>query len=331
MASNATCGPSPPSSNDETLRSSAFGTNPSQREPYAEHGAVARRRRLLRPATAERPARRGRHADLVYLCGSAFEGFTPDPGSLAELHGDPRRCRPRRSCTTRSRSAGPASSRRRTERRSFYAARRMLLERADRFLAISTSSAREATEDFGLDPSTSPSSAAGSTIASRPADDPERTLDELRRRCPRPSARRTSLYVGGFQPQKNVEGLLTAYAGLDPDAPRGAPTRDRRERSGGAPAVSGNAGGASSGIADRVVFTGLVDDETLAAALPVRPAAGVPEPPRGIRAAGRRGDRVRHTGDLVEHVVAARGDRLGAVHLRPRPTPMRSPPRSPGC
>lgn len=238
----------------------AFGTNPSQRDPYEQHGAVATSRLLRRADAAALRAAAAEHTDLVYLCGSAFEGFRPIqdlwpnytvipgvPAAAIVYDTIPFR-RPHEFQATR-------------ERRSFYAARRMLLEQADRFLAISESSAREAIEDFGLDPASVAVIGCGVDERFVPTDDAERTMDELVGDLPSIGAPYV-LYVGGFQPQKNVEGLLTAYAALD-DAIRA----EHQLVIGGSVPLELRATWEHRveelGLAERVVFTGLVSDDTL--------------------------------------------------------------------
>lgn len=237
----------------------AFGLNPSQRDVYPQHGSVATSP-SLRPATAANLRAAARHEDLVYVCGSAFEGFSPIqnlwpnytvipevPAAAIVYDTIPFR-RPAQFQATR-------------ERRSFYAARGHLLRQADRFLAISHSSGAELSEDLDVDPSRIDVIGCGVDARFVPPDDLELAAAELAAALPDITFP-FLLYVGGFQPQKNIEGLLEAYAllGADHRAAHqlvigGSVTDEIRRR--------WEERSTRLGIADRVLFTGLVSDETL--------------------------------------------------------------------
>ena len=128
-----------------------FGLNPSQRRRRTRSTAQWRPRRSCRPATAAALRAAAPAADLVYLCGSAFEGFTP----IQNLW-------PNFTVIPEVPAAGivydtipfrrPDEFQATHERRSFYGSRRLLLQQADRFLAISQSTAVELVDDLGVDP-----------------------------------------------------------------------------------------------------------------------------------------------------------------------------------
>lgn len=239
----------------------AFGTNPSQRAPYAEHGAVATSS-LLRPATAA--ALRAAAADpgLVYLSGSAFEGFTPIQNlwpNATVIPEVPVAAIVYDTIPFRRPDDFQATH----ERRSFYGARRALLRQADRFLCISNSTARELAEDLELEPRTITEIGCGVDERFTPADDPDAVAAELREALP-DIRFPYLLYVGGFQPQKNVEGLLEAHARLEPELRRShqlvvggnVPTALRAQWEARIEAL---------GLDGAVLFTGLVSDDLLLA------------------------------------------------------------------
>ncbi len=191
-----------------------FGLNPTAGPVRPFHAEVVGSAHL-RTADAANLRAAAADGDLVYLCGSAFEGFQPiqnlwpnylvipEVPAYAIVYDTIPFRRPEEFQATH-------------ERRRFYAARRHLLERADGFLAISRSSADDLLLDLEL--GDQPVRVIGCGVDRRfvPADDPEGArragvagVPALREGC--------LLYVGGFQPQKNVERLIDAYALLDPE------------------------------------------------------------------------------------------------------------------
>jgi glycosyltransferase involved in cell wall biosynthesis len=133
------------------------------------------------------------------------------------------------------------------------------LELADRVIAVSQQTRRDALRFYHLDPAKIHVIGEGVEARFRPDLDP-RSVMEIRQRYALPE--RFILYVGMIQPRKNLPTLLEAYAAIRPDHPdvglvivgaRGWLYKDvfRRLR--------------ELGLEDRVVFTGHVPDEHLPA------------------------------------------------------------------
>ena len=144
-----------------------------------------------------------------------------------------------------------------------YDSRLELIRRADRILAISASTARDALDHLGVDPARVVVVGTGVSDQFRPADDPASPLAEVQASLPQIEPG-FILYTGGIEPRKNIDGLLKAHAALGEDLrsstqlvvvcrvlPRERKVLDRML--------------ADLGIEDRVVFTGFVSDELLVA------------------------------------------------------------------
>jgi glycosyltransferase involved in cell wall biosynthesis len=97
--------------------------------------------------------------------------------------------------------------------RAWYQMRLQLVRRADRVLAISEATARDAIEQLGLPPQRVVSVGAGVSERFCRPEARERPLAELREKLPwlEPGF---VLYTGGIEPRKNIDRLLVAYAGL---------------------------------------------------------------------------------------------------------------------
>jgi glycosyltransferase involved in cell wall biosynthesis len=145
--------------------------------------------------------------------------------------------------------------------RKQYETRLGLVRRADRILAISAATARDAVEHLGVRPEGVTVVGTGvSNHFARPAD-ADAAFAAVRAGIPA-IERRFVLYTGGIEPRKNIDGLLEAYASLSAEL-RGAyqlvvvcrvlpAERAELERK-----------LARLRIADRAIFTGFVSDEVL--------------------------------------------------------------------
>jgi glycosyltransferase involved in cell wall biosynthesis len=146
--------------------------------------------------------------------------------------------------------------------RRFYWARLELLRQADCILSVSHATARDAVELLGTRPQKLTVTGGGVSDDFEPPESPRAAREALRRLRPSIDTEFV-LYTGGMDYRKNVGGLLTAYAGLEPEL-----RRKYKLVIVGRLAVS-NAHGPypeqaeELGIADRVVFTGYVPDEEL--------------------------------------------------------------------
>ena len=139
--------------------------------------------------------------------------------------------------------------------RQRYRARHGLVRSADAVIAVSAATARDGIERLGLDPGRVHIVGEG-VSAIFAADGPAPVLDGLRGRF--------VLYTAAPDPRKNVEGLLAAWALVEPSARRGRqlvivcrlsePERNHFE-------VLAE----QAGIRDEVLLPGFVDDDTLAA------------------------------------------------------------------
>ena len=139
--------------------------------------------------------------------------------------------------------------------RQRYRARHQLVRSADAVIAVSASTARDGIERLGLDAGRVHVIGEG-VSPTFSASGPGPVLDGLRDRF--------VLYTGAPDPRKNVEGLLAAWALVDPSARRGRqlvivcrlaePERHHFE------VLADRAG-----IEDEVLLPGFVDDATLAA------------------------------------------------------------------
>jgi len=144
---------------------------------------------------------------------------------------------------------------------AWYGMRLELVRSADRILAISAATARDAVEELGVPAERVATVGAGVSEQFRRPESRQGALDELRRTYPwlQPGF---VLYTGGIEPRKNIDRLLVAYAGLsralldehqlvvvcrvEPGERSKLEKRLRR-----------------LGIADRVEFPGFVSDEDL--------------------------------------------------------------------
>ncbi|MGI8605995.1 MAG: glycosyltransferase, partial [Gaiellaceae bacterium] len=145
--------------------------------------------------------------------------------------------------------------------RRWYTTRLELVRRADRILAISEATARDAVERLGLPSERVVVVGAGVSESFRRPKDPEAARAAVRARLPRVEPG-FILYLGGIDPRKNIDRLLAAYAAL-PEAvrrrhqlvvvcrmlPSEQALLERRLR--------------ELGISDRVHFPGFVADEDL--------------------------------------------------------------------
>ena len=71
---------------------------------------------------------------------------------------------------------------------------------------------------------------------------------------------------------------------------------------------------AELGVSERVRFLGYVPDARARGPLAPRRLRGLPDPRRGLRPAGDRGDGARRAGGLLRHAGAARGGRRACAH-----------------
>jgi glycosyltransferase involved in cell wall biosynthesis len=97
--------------------------------------------------------------------------------------------------------------------RRWYGVRIELVRRADRVLAISETTARDAVEQLGLDPAKVTVVGAGVSEQFRQPLDSENAFELARASVPvlEPGF---VLYTGGIEPRKNLDRLLSAYADL---------------------------------------------------------------------------------------------------------------------
>lgn len=98
------------------------------------------------------------------------------------------------------------------ERRWFHT-RLQMLRQADRVLAISEATARDAIDRLGIPRDRVVVTGEAPPEIFEPAADPARAFEELRRVLPLVRAA-FILYPGGMDPRKNLDALLEAYAGL---------------------------------------------------------------------------------------------------------------------
>src|SRR5919201_3166431 len=96
---------------------------------------------------------------------------------------------------------------------AWYGMRLELVRRADRVLAISEATARDAVDELGVPAERVVTVGAGVSEAFARPESRERAREELRRRFTwlEPGF---ILYTGGIEPRKNIDRLLIAYAGL---------------------------------------------------------------------------------------------------------------------
>jgi glycosyltransferase involved in cell wall biosynthesis len=146
--------------------------------------------------------------------------------------------------------------------RRVYWTRLELLRQADRVLNVSEATARDAVEMLGLRREKMVVTGGGISPDFRPPPSRNAALDALRQSRPSIDGKYV-LFTGGMDYRKNVDGLLTAYAGLS------KALRDRYQL-----VVVGRLGledplgpyaeqAESLGVTDRVVLTGHVSDEEL--------------------------------------------------------------------
>lgn len=255
-----------------------FGLNPSQPPPNEIHAAVGRSPHA-KLATAANLRDAASSSDLVYLSGSAFEGYLPIqnlwPNYLV-IPDVPAAAIVYDTIPFRRLAEFQATH----ERRRFYASRRHLLERADCYLAISNSTAVELRQD--LDVGSKPVHVVGCGVDERfiPPADLERAIAVVTASFP--ELRSSFLfYVGGFQPQKNVEGLITAYSLL----PHGVRDGIQLVIGGSVPAdrtMAWRKQAEQLGVAASVLFTGMVADSTLLALYQTARLAVVPSKHEGF-------------------------------------------------
>ena len=146
--------------------------------------------------------------------------------------------------------------------RRFYWARAEVIRQADRVLSVSQATADDAVNFFGLRPDRLSITGGGVSERFRPPTSRSDARAALGRARPSIDSEYV-LYTGGMDYRKNIDGLLSAYAGLPKDL------RDRYRL-----VVVGRLGlddprgpyaakTASLGISDRVVFVGFVSNEEL--------------------------------------------------------------------
>ena len=146
--------------------------------------------------------------------------------------------------------------------RRVYWTRLELLRHADRVLNVSLATARDAAQMLGLRPEKMVVTGGGVSPDFRPPVSRTAARDDLRRKRPAIEGEYV-LFTGGMDYRKNVDGLLTAYAGLAREL------RDRYQL-----VIVGRLGVddplgpfaekvASLGLAERVVLTGHVSEEEL--------------------------------------------------------------------
>ena len=101
-----------------------------------------------------------------------------------------------------------------------YDIRLELIRRADRVLAISSSSAHDVIEHLGVAPDRLVVVGAGVSERFQPPRSRAGAFESARRKMPwlEPGF---LLYTGGIEPRKNIDGLLRAYSGLSPQVRTG--------------------------------------------------------------------------------------------------------------
>jgi FkbM family methyltransferase len=99
------------------------------------------------------------------------------------------------------------------DERRWYHTRLQVLRQADRVLTISEATARDAIERLGLASNRVVVAGGGAPEIFEPPADAARALAELSEHLPSVRAGYV-LYTGGLDPRKNLDALLTAYAGL---------------------------------------------------------------------------------------------------------------------
>jgi glycosyltransferase involved in cell wall biosynthesis len=142
-----------------------------------------------------------------------------------------------------------------------YETRLELIRRADRILAISKATARDAVDHLGVRPERVTIVGTGVSHHFQPTADRHVPLAVVRTTLP-PVQPGFVLYTGGIEPRKNIDGLLKAYAAMPRELRSAhqlvvvcrvlAAEREVLDRK-----LEGLA------IADRVVFTGFVADDVL--------------------------------------------------------------------
>lgn len=144
---------------------------------------------------------------------------------------------------------------------AWYGLRLEVIRRADRILAISEATARDAVGELGVEEDRVVVVGAGVSDRFSPPVSREQTLDDLRRTMTwlEPGY---VLYTGGIEPRKNIDRLLAAYAGLP------ASLQERHQlvvvcRIEPAELAAMRRGLRKLGIADRVHFPGFVTDSDL--------------------------------------------------------------------
>lgn len=145
--------------------------------------------------------------------------------------------------------------------RTWYRARLGLVRHADRVLAISETTARDAVEHLGLRPEQVVVVGAAPAPLFAPPSSRAAALSEARARLPRIEPGFV-LYTGGIEYRKNINRLLEAYAGLPEPLRREhqllvvcrVPPAERKALEEQLRVL---------GILDRVYFTGYVEDEDL--------------------------------------------------------------------
>jgi glycosyltransferase involved in cell wall biosynthesis len=145
--------------------------------------------------------------------------------------------------------------------RGWYRSRLDLLRHADRILAISEATAKDAIDRLGVRPDRVVVAGAAPAPQFTPPKSREAALATVRERLPRIESGFV-LYTGGIEFRKNIDRLLVAYAGL-PESLRRAHQLVvvckvlPAEREALETRLRG------LGILERVYFTGFVDDEDL--------------------------------------------------------------------
>jgi glycosyltransferase involved in cell wall biosynthesis len=145
--------------------------------------------------------------------------------------------------------------------RRWYTTRLELVRRADRILAISEATARDALARLNVPPERVVVVGAGVSEGFHRAEDPAAAGTEIRSRLPRVEPG-FILYLGGIDPRKNIDRLLAAYATLSADV------RSRHQLIVVCRMLPGEQALLEKrlrglGIADRVHFPGFVADDDL--------------------------------------------------------------------
>ena len=144
---------------------------------------------------------------------------------------------------------------------AWYGLRLEILRRADRILAISEATARDAVAELGVSEERVVVVGAGVSERFRHPTNREHTLQELQAAMPWLQGGFV-LYTGGIEPRKNIDRLLVAYAGLP------GVLRERHQLVIVCRVEPGELAAMRSrlrklGIADRVHFPGFVSDADL--------------------------------------------------------------------